>query len=102
MSIISSLEALKKSPWRYFSKFLRVNSTARSLYVFLHECAHAHLGHSYNSKLPRHVEEMQAEQWAHEKMREHGVPVPRSQTKRAKAYVRRKIHSAISRGGQTY
>jgi len=47
-----------------------------------------------------HVKEMQAEQWAHEKMRENGVPVPRSQTKRAKAYVTRKIHGAISRGAK--
>jgi hypothetical protein len=37
---------------------------------------------------------------AHEKMRENGVPVPRSQTKRAKAYVTRKTHGAISRGAK--
>lgn len=51
--------------------------TRKSLYIFLHECAHAHLGHAHNGKTPRHVEEMQAEQWAHAKMREHGIAVPR-------------------------
>jgi hypothetical protein len=68
-----------------------------------HECTHAHLGHAYlhhDRKSPRHVEEMQAEQWAHEKMRENGIPVPRSQTKRAKAHVTRKVDGAISRGAK--
>jgi hypothetical protein len=35
---------------------------------------------------------MEAEKWAHEKMRENGVPVPRSKTKRGKAYVAHKIN----------
>ena len=43
---------------------------------------------------------MQAEQWAHERMRENAVAVPRSQTKRAKAYVTLKIHGAINRGAK--
>ena len=34
-----------------------------NLYIFLHECAHAHLGHAHNGKTPRHVEEMEAEKW---------------------------------------
>jgi hypothetical protein len=75
-------------------------TTRCALYVFLHECAHAHLGHSHNSKTPRHVEEMEAEKWAHEKMREAGVPVPRKMTKRAKAYVGRKIQQAEARGAK--
>ncbi|PWT80382.1 MAG: hypothetical protein C5B58_11810 [Acidobacteria bacterium] len=54
--------------------------TRKSLYIFLHECAHAALGHGreYRNKnsTPRHVEEMQAEQWAHARMREHGISVP--------------------------
>jgi hypothetical protein len=73
--------------------------TRKALYIFLHECAHAHL--HVTSNKTRHVEEMEAEQWAHMKMREAGVPVPRSMTKRAKAYVARKIDQAISRGAKT-
>lgn len=75
-------------------------TTRKALYIFLHECAHAHLGHAHNGKAPRHVEEMEAEKWAHEKMREAGVPVPRSMTKRAKAYVGRKIRQAEARGAK--
>jgi hypothetical protein len=74
--------------------------TRKSLYIFLHECAHAHLGHANKGKVPRHVKEMEAEQWAHEKMRENGVAVPRAMTKRAKAYVERKIKQAVRRGAK--
>jgi hypothetical protein len=50
--------------------------TRKSLYIFLHECAHAHLGHGHNRRMvPRHVKEMEAEKWAHEKMRENAVHV---------------------------
>src|SRR5215471_20150287 len=74
---------------------------AKILIHFLHECAHAHLGHSYGRRsAPRHVMEMEAEKWAHEKMRENGVPVPRSMTKRAKEYVARKIDQAERRGAK--
>jgi hypothetical protein len=81
--------------------------TRKSLYIFLHECAHAHL-HAplyYESKAkyrrkPSHVIELEAEQWAHEKMREHNVPVPRSITKRAKEYVGWKIDQAVARGAK--
>jgi hypothetical protein len=72
--------------------------TRKSLYVFLHECAHAVLNHM--GKLPRHVEEMQAEKWAHERMREHGIPVPTSMSERVKRYVERKIHGALRRGAR--
>jgi len=74
--------------------------TRKSLYIFLHECAHAVLGHSYNGKVPRHVKEMEAEKWAHAKMREHGVSVPRAMTKRAKQYVAYKIKQAERRGAK--
>ncbi len=74
--------------------------TRKALYIFLHECAHAHLGHSHNGKAPRHVEEMEAEKWAHEKMRENGIAVPRQMTKRAKNYVARKIKQAMARGAK--
>jgi hypothetical protein len=73
--------------------------TRKALYIFLHECAHVHLGHvAQGDRTPRHVEEMEAEKWAHAKMREHDIPVPRAMTKRAKRYVARKINQAIKRG----
>lgn len=72
--------------------------TRKSLYIFLHECAHAHL--HVGSKKPRHVQEMEAEKWAHERMRANGVPVPRSMTKGAKEYVARKIDQAQRRGAK--
>jgi hypothetical protein len=37
---------------------------------------------------------MEAERWAHEKMREHGIAAPRDMTRRAKSYVARKIEQA--------
>jgi len=74
--------------------------TRKALYIFLHECAHAHLNHSHNGRTPRHVEEMEAEQWAHARMREHGVPVPRAMTERAKQYVARKIRQARRSGAK--
>jgi hypothetical protein len=72
--------------------------TRKSLYIFLHECAHAHLHRDRRPKA--HVREMEAEKWAHEKMREHGVPVPRSMTERAKSYVGRKIRQAQQAGAK--
>ena len=72
--------------------------TRKALYIFLHECAHMTL--HYQSHKPRHVEEMEAEQWAHLKMREAGIPVPRAMTKRAKEYVAYKIHQAERRGAK--
>jgi hypothetical protein len=72
--------------------------TRKSLYIFLHECAHAHLHVDRRPKA--HVREMEAEKWAHEKMRENGVPVPRQMTHRAKRYVARKIRQAIRSGAK--
>jgi hypothetical protein len=81
--------------------------TRKSLYIFLHECAHAQLHYpiwleskSRYAKFPKHVVEMQAEKWAHEKMREHGIAVPRDMTKRAKRYVARKIRQAERHGAK--
>ena len=72
--------------------------TRKALYIFLHECGHANLHDG--KRLKRHVEEMQAEQFAHEKMREHGIAIPRAMTKRAKQYVTRKITQAQRRGAK--
>jgi hypothetical protein len=65
--------------------------TRKSLYIWLHECAHAHEPEDYFYKVPQYVAEMRAEKWAHAKMREHGVPVPRAMTVRAKFNVAHKI-----------
>lgn len=72
--------------------------TRKSLYIFLHECAHFAL-HAGNRK-PRHQEEVEAEKWAHQRMREAGIAVPRSMTSRAKRYVRRKIAQARKHGAK--
>lgn len=74
--------------------------TRKALYIWLHECAHAHL-HANGKRIPRHVEEMQAEQWAHKMMRVHGISVPRAMTTRAKQYVARKIKQAERSGAKT-
>jgi hypothetical protein len=81
--------------------------TRKALYIFLHECGHAHrhaplyaASKSAYRKKPKHVIELEAEQWAHEKMRENGVPVPKAMTKSAKAYVARKIRQAERNGAK--
>lgn len=75
--------------------------TRKALYIFAHECAHFHLGHLFNGQgKPRHVEEMEAEKWAHAALREHGIRVPRTMTRRAKEYVGWKIAQARKRGAK--
>lgn len=76
--------------------------TRNALYIFLHECAHAHLHvDPTGRRKPSHVKEHEAEQWAHARMREHDIAVPRRQTKRAKDYVAHKIKRARARGAKT-
>jgi hypothetical protein len=70
--------------------------TRKALYIYLHEAAHLVLNHT--GRKPAHVQEMEAEKQAHVWMREAGIPVPRSMTKRAKAYVGRKIQQAVKHG----
>jgi hypothetical protein len=99
-----AIEYRKSLSGKHYGHSKRISAprpvTRKALYIFLHECAHAHLGHSHNGRKPRHVEEMEAEQWAHAKMREHGVAVPRAMTKRAKDYVARKIRQAEKAGAK--
>jgi hypothetical protein len=73
--------------------------TRKQLYILAHECGHIALKH-FDRKKPRHVEEMEAEKWAHMKLREYGVAVPRAMTERAKKYVARKIRQAKRRGAK--
>jgi len=100
--------------------------TRRALHIFLHECAHIALGHIKADKAaqfaptlphggpgpaqatseprirhkPRHVEEYEAEQWAFDRMRESGIPIPRKSLRRAKSYVAYKIRQAQRRGAK--
>ena len=75
-------------------------TTPKSLYIFLHECAHAYLHTGSGANGKRHVKEMEAELWAHAKMAEHGIPVPPEVTERAKQYVAYKIMQAERRGAK--
>jgi len=97
--------------------------TRRALHIFLHECAHIALGHVKTAQFapmlphggpgpapaaslprirrkPRHVEEYEAEQWAFDRMRESGIPIPRKSLRRAKSYVVYKIRQARRRGAK--
>jgi hypothetical protein len=73
-------------------------TTRRRLHIYLHEVAHVVLNH--NRKKPRHVEELEAEQWATATMRKHGIPVPRKTLKGSKAHIRRAIRKAYKRGAK--
>jgi hypothetical protein len=78
--------------------------TVESLHVFLHECAHAHLGHHDRrirggvGRLPEYLEEMQAEQWSLDTMRNHGIAVPRHVINDMREYVANKIVKAERKG----
>lgn len=74
--------------------------TVKSLYIFLHECAHAHLHAGGYEGKPKHVVELEAELWAHAKMAKHGIEVPLETTTRARRYVARKIVQAERRGAK--
>jgi hypothetical protein len=49
--------------------------TRCQLYILAHECAHIVLGHIGKARKPRHLEEVEAERWAHEALRRYGVAV---------------------------
>lgn len=62
--------------------------TREALFIFLHECAHHHLGHlkpGYSEPMWR--QEYEAEHWAMATMRAEGLRVPRSMIAEAKRYV---------------
>jgi hypothetical protein len=64
--------------------------TRKQLYILAHECAHVALKHGHRrwrKNKPGHVVELEAEQWAHDALRRHGVPVPREMSRRARNYV---------------
>jgi hypothetical protein len=72
--------------------------TRKALYIFLHECAHFVL--HVNTREPKHVRELEAEKWAHQRMRDAGIAVPRSMTTRAKHHVPHKVLQAMRRGAE--
>jgi len=103
-----TIEYRKSLSGRHSASAKRISAprpvTRKSLYIFLHECAHAWLHSDQKGKRKRlkaHVRELEAERWAHDKMREHGVAVPREMTKRAKNYVAYKIRQARKAGAKT-
>lgn len=71
-------------------------TTRRRLYLWAHECAHVALAHV--GKKPVHRQEYEAEQWAEEALRRHGVAVPTESVVGAKRYVAMKIRRAVKRG----
>ncbi len=77
--------------------------TRRSLYIFLHECGHVALGHLERKARRRFKSwerEQQAEQFAQDRMRAHGLAVPRKELLRGKLYVehKREFGRRIARG----
>jgi hypothetical protein len=59
-----------------------------ALFIFLHECAHHHLGHCKPEyKEPLWRQEYEAEMWAIRTMRFEGLRVPRAMIAEAKRYV---------------
>lgn len=72
-------------------------STRRRLYVFAHECGHVALGHG---RKPRHRQEFEAERYAQEAMRRHGVEIPEKELLIGRRYVARKIVQALRRGAK--
>ena len=73
-------------------------TTRRRLYIWAHECAHVALNHV--GKKPKHRQEYEAERWAQDALRRHGVPVPKKSTEQGKKYVRWKISQAVRRGAK--
>jgi hypothetical protein len=73
-------------------------TTRRRLYVFAHECGHIALDH--RGRRPRHRQEYEAERYALEAMRRHGVAVPEAEILAGKRYVAAKILRAIRSGAK--
>src|SRR5262249_54253123 len=85
----------------YKGKRIRVPepTTRRRLVIFAHECAHIAIGH--RPTVPKHRNEYDAERWAQDALRRHGVAVPKKEQERAKKYVAWKIKQAIRRGAKS-
>ena len=73
--------------------------TPKALYIYLHELAHVLLGHR-KDRIPVHVAEYHATVWAHRKMKESDIAVPRSVRRGARDYVRRMTMFALEHGAK--
>lgn len=71
---------------------------AMTVYIYLHECAHVHLGHGRTPHLHAHVMEYQAERMALMLARLEGLRLPKAVTIAAKKYVRTHILADEKRG----
>jgi hypothetical protein len=68
-------------------------------YVLAHECGHIALHSARKSRRkPRHVEEHEAESYAHRALAAHGLEVPEVSTYGARAYVGQCIEEDRARG----
>ena len=74
-------------------------TTRRRLYVVAHEAGHVALNHFGTE--PNHRQAFEAEKFAHDALRKHGIAVPRKSTQKAKKYVARKIRQAIRSGAKS-
>lgn len=74
-------------------------TTRRRLYILAHEAAHVALNHC--GAKPKHRQEYEAERYAHDALRRHGIAVSKKSTKRAKEYVAWKIRQALRRGAKS-
>jgi hypothetical protein len=100
IEVIKSLEGTAYCDPKYpeFGKMcVPKPATRKTLYVFLHECAHFEL-HANGKRKKEYIKEMEAERWAHAKMRAFGIPVPKEMTRSAKSYVRRHIREELAQG----
>lgn len=69
------------------------------LYILAHECGHIFLhGDEAGRRLQTHVMEMEAESYAHQAFREHGMEAPRRMTEAGRAYVGSWVAVDRSRG----
>lgn len=79
--------------------FARDADRRLALFLVAHECGHWSNGHcTRRSKLPRHLEEYEAEMRAQEMMRTRGLAVPQRGRAIAKLYVRICIKGDEARG----
>lgn len=71
--------------------------TLWKLYVWAHECGHVVLHGNRNCPRTRsHVKEYQAELYAHDALRRHGLQVPNGYTASAKRYVASRIEHLVA------
>ena len=71
-------------------------TTRHRLYIYAHECGHVAMNH--RGQKHSYIKEYEAEMYAHEMLRNHGIAVPRKKNVRAKRYVARKLKMGLRRG----